>query len=83
MSSDEQHSVRVVWECRSGHRHEMCHPVRRGVPPELRCSPGEPAGYGQGGGAGCVLPADLAHRIERELGDNFQESKRRGFVLVQ
>ena len=82
MRFDEQHSVRVVWECLSGHRHEMCHAVRRGVPPELRCSPSEPAGYGQGGG-GCVLPADLALRIERELRDNLQESKRRGFVLVQ
>ena len=78
----EDHAVRVVWECSQGHKHEMCRPVDRGVPPELRCPGGQPSGYGPGGG-GCTLPLDLAGRVERELRENFQESKRRGYVLIR
>ncbi len=77
----ENHQVRVVWECSAGHRHEMCRPASRGLPPELRCAATQDPGYGQGGG-GCALPAGIDSLVERELRDNFQESKRRGYVLL-
>lgn len=77
----ETHRVRVKFECRSGHGHDMCVTVGRGVPPELRCPPEEPQGY-VGGGSGCSVPADLAERVERELRDSLLESRRRGYVLV-
>lgn len=75
--------VRVVWACRKGHQHEMCHPVHRGLPPELRCPDEDPPGYGGGGGGGCTLPANFSALVEYELGNNFQESKRRGYVLIE
>lgn len=64
--------------------HDLCVPISRGVPPELRCSDGQPPGYGGGSGAtcGCRVPDHLADVVERELRDNLQESKRRGYVLV-
>lgn len=75
------HHASVVFRCKHGDEHRLCVPVTRGVPPELRCEPGQPAGYGPGGG-GCAIPADIAEQVERALRDNFQESKRRGFVLI-
>jgi hypothetical protein len=78
----ETHRVRVVFRCRSGHEHQLCIDIRRGVPPELRCPPAQEPGFG-GGDAGCQLPEDFSHRVERELRDSFQESKRRGHVLVE
>ncbi|MFE6645104.1 hypothetical protein ACFVJS_00980 [Nocardioides sp. NPDC057772] len=62
--------------------HDLCYLVRRGVPPELRCTPDQPAGYGTGGRGCCTLPPDIDERVERELRFNFQEAKRRGYVLV-
>ncbi|MCW2898624.1 MAG: hypothetical protein JWO67_889 [Streptosporangiaceae bacterium] len=80
MSTNDR--VSVVLMCRSGHKHELCVPISRGVPPELRCSPQQPDGY-VGGGGGCQVPLDLTERVERKLRDAFQESKRRGYVLIE
>jgi hypothetical protein len=80
--SSQTHRVRVKFQCRSGHGHDMCVIVGRGVPPELRCPPEEPQGYGGGGGGGCSVPAHLAELVERELRDSLQENRRRGYVLV-
>ena len=75
--------VRAKFECKAGHLHDpLCVAISRGVPPELRCQPDQPTGVGGGGGGGCSLPNDWQERVERELWDNFQESKRRGFVLI-
>lgn len=75
--------VRVIFCCRSGHEHEFCVVVERQVPPELRCAPDAGQGYGAGNGPGCAVPANLNDLVQRELRDAFQESKRRGHVLVQ
>jgi hypothetical protein len=73
----------VVFRCRGGHDHELCVTVPRGVPPELRCPNQQAQGFGGGGGGGCAVPVDLRERVERELREAFQESKRRGFVLIE
>ncbi|WP_433008370.1 hypothetical protein [Kribbella sp. CA-294648] len=78
----DQYRVRVKFICRSGHEHMMCIPIDRGLPPELRCPPEQQQGFG-GGGEGCPLPPDYEARIDYELGRNLQESKRRGFVLIE
>lgn len=64
--------------------HDLCVTLGRSVPPELRCAEGQATGYGYGGGSscGCRVPERLSDVVERELRDNLQESKRRGFVLV-
>lgn len=64
--------------------HDLCVPLTRAVPLELRCADFERAGYGGGGGAtcGCRVPDHLASLAERELRDNLQESRRRGFVII-
>jgi hypothetical protein len=77
----DPHRVRVKFICRSGHEHEMCRPTDRGVPPELRCEPQAPQGFG--GGGGCPIPPDIDARVNSELGRNLQESKRRGYVLIE
>lgn len=75
-------SVSVQFDCGRGHvPHPLCVQVDRGVPPELRCVPGQPSRISWGRG-GCPIPADLPHRVAKELQDNFQECKRRGFVLI-
>lgn len=76
------HRVSVVFECRGGHRHELCVNVSRGVPPELRCSDEAPPGFGPSSGGGCTVPPDLRERVERVLRDDLLESRRRGYVLV-
>jgi hypothetical protein len=78
-----RHRVRVKVQCnRSSHTpHEVCVRVPREVHPDLRCAPEQGDGYSYGGG-GCILPADLQARVERELRDHYQESRRRGWVLV-
>jgi hypothetical protein len=65
--------------------HDLCVEINRGVPPELRCEAGQPDGYGHGGGSacGCQLPHHMVDMVERELRDNLQESKRRGFVIIE
>ena len=65
--------------------HDLCVTLTRGVPPELRCEDSAPAGYGPGGGSacGCHVPEGLSTLAERELRDNLQESRRRGYVLVR
>lgn len=73
--------VRVHVVC-SGHEHEVCVPVDRGLPEELLCNHPSHGGFG-GGGTGCRLPAHLEELVDRELRDSFQESKRRGYVLVR
>lgn len=75
--------VRVIFSCRRGHQHELCVSIERQVPPELRCTPGAGQGYGPGGGGGCTVPANLSDVVQRELRDAFQESKRRGHVLIR
>lgn len=75
------HRVSVVFECRDGHRHQLCVTVGRGVPPELRCSDDAPSGFTPGG-SGCPVPLDLRERVERVLRDDLLEARRRGFVLV-
>lgn len=64
--------------------HDLCVPLTRAVPPELRCVDADPAGYGGGGGAtcGCRVPEHLPEVVERELRGNLQDSRRRGYVLV-
>jgi len=76
-------SVLVRFDCGRGHDlHPLCVDVGRGVPPELRCERGQSTGVASGGG-GCPLPSDYAERADRELRDNLQESKRRGYVLIR
>lgn len=79
----QDQSVRAIFRCNAGHEHELCIDVQRGVPPELRCPPSQHQGYGAGDGTGCRVPADLEGRVQRELRYAFQESKRRGYVLIQ
>lgn len=64
--------------------HDLCVSISRGVPPELRCSDGQPSGYGGGGGAtcGCQVPEHFKDLVERELRYSLQESRRRGFVII-
>lgn len=78
----QNNRVSVMFMCRSGHEHPLCVAISRGVPPELRCSSEQGSGYGGGGGGGCTIPPDLVGRVELKLRDEFQESKRQGFVLV-
>lgn len=79
----ERHRVRVKVQCSGAHDpHELCVRVPREVHPDLRCLPQQAAGYSHGGGGGCTLPVDLQARVERELRDHYQESRRRGWVLV-
>jgi len=74
------HRVRTKIAC-SGHEHELCVQVDRGVPPGLRCSDDQPQGWSFGGG-GCPLPEDLSGLVERKLRDDLQECLRRGYVLI-
>lgn len=65
--------------------HDLCVEIRRGVPPDLRCGDAEPRGYGTGGGppCGCTVPAGIADLVMRELRDDLQESRRRGYVMIR
>lgn len=81
--SEFNHRVSVVFKCRRGEEHPLCVSVSRGVLPELRCTPDQGRGYGPGSGGGYTVPSDLTARVERELRDSFQESKRRGFELIE
>ena len=78
---ERSHRVKTVYECGGGHRHELCVILDRGVPPELRCAEEANSGWGPGGG-GCPVPNDLAARVERQLRDDLQECRRRGYVLI-
>ena len=69
-----------VW-CDQHHEHELCVQVGRQVPPDLRCSPGGPA-LPEGGMSICHLPLDLRPRVEHELRENLEESRRRGWVKI-
>lgn len=84
MTNDKsQNRVRVKVRCRSGHEHEICVQVHRAVHPDLRCAGGQSDGYSYAGrGGGCVLPQDLESRVERELREEYQESRRRGWVEI-
>jgi hypothetical protein len=79
----QEQSVRTVFRCSAGHEHDLCVDVQRGVPLELRCPPSQPQGYGARNGTGCRVPTDLQEQVQRELRYAFQESKRRGYVLVR
>lgn len=69
--------------CDHGHEHTLCVLVSRQVPPPLRCeSTGSAVDLGPGGGPTCHFPSDLVSRVEYELRENFQESRRRGYVQV-
>ncbi len=77
--------VSVKIECHSKHLHDICVEVDRQVPPDLRCEPNAGPGYSRGGGSGgCSIPFsdELKETTMRELRDNFQGSKRRGYVLI-
>lgn len=83
MPSLDTHRARTVVQCRHGHRHDLCVTIHRGVPPELRCSDDQPPGYvTNSAGPGCRLPDDLPERVERELQEDLQECRRRGYVLI-
>ena len=82
MPPETKHRCSVRLVCRSS-EHDLCYPIGRGVPPELRCDAGKPAGYGSGSGGCCTLPPDLDAQVRRQLRENFQESKRQGFVLIR
>lgn len=78
--TDPHHvSVRLIGR---GCEHELCVPIRRGVPPELRCE--TKSGYGSGSGApcGCRTPEDLVEQVTRKLRDDLQEMVRLGFVPI-
>lgn len=81
LSRGSTHAVRAKVACANDHLHDLCIPIRREVHPDLRCQPEEPQGFSYGGG-GCSLPMDLQSRAERELRDNYQESRRRGWILI-
>lgn len=76
-----EHGVSVKITCPSGHTHELCVRVRREVHPHLRCSLSGGGGVTLGGST-CV-PADLVSRVEHELGNNYQETFRRGWVSIR
>lgn len=84
MPEPESHRCRVKLVGRDC-EHELCYPITRGVPPELRCSAGQPAGYSSGGfGASCCsVPPDVVAQVERALRDNLQECRRAGYVMVR
>jgi len=65
--------------------HDLCVTLTRGVPPELRGEEAAPDGYGRGGGSscGCQVPSHIEDVVARELRDNLDESRRRGFVLIR
>lgn len=73
--------VKTKIDC-AGHQHDLCVVVDRGLPEELRCPHQSHGGFG-GGPGGCTLPDHLEERVARELRENFQESKRRGYVLIR
>lgn len=77
------HRCRVRF-VRHGCGHTVCFPVPREVPPTLRCSSSGPAGYGAVGaaGCGCSIPWDAVVLVLRALRDQFEESSRRGHVLI-
>lgn len=83
MNQESIHRVSVIFKCRHGDAHPLCVTVSRGVPPELRCEPDKPTGYGRNGGGQCLVPADLTVRVERQLNRDLLEAKRRGYVLIQ
>ena len=64
--------------------HDLCVQLTRAVSPDLRCPDSQPDGYGSGGGATCMCraPEHLVALVERELRDNLQECRRRGFVTI-
>lgn len=76
-----RHRVQVRLQC-PGHKHDLCMPIDREVPKELRCPEEQSSGFGRSGGGGCPIPPDLNERVYRELRDAMQESRRRGFVLI-
>lgn len=79
-----QHRVRVKVRCRSGHDHDLCFRIHRAVHPDMRCESQEDSGYSVGGGGGgCILPRDLDERVDYELSNNFQQSRRQGYVLIK
>jgi hypothetical protein len=79
-----QHRVSVKLVGRNC-EHDLCVPIQREVPPNLRCPEGQSAGYGQGGGSacGCRVPADLTEQVMRKLRDSLQEWRRLGYVIVE
>lgn len=81
VATTTKHRVRAKVVCRGGHEHEVCIQVHREVHPNLRCLPAAGAGYALGGG-GCVLPNNLEELAERELRDHYQDSLRRGWLLI-
>jgi len=83
--SNPNNRVRVFFSCGASHDpHELCIELRRGVPPELRCPQEQGPGYsgGGGGGGGCVVPKDLAERVEFTLRQDLEHWKRLGYVEV-
>jgi hypothetical protein len=74
-------TTRVI--CDHEHEHTLCVLVSLPVPDPLRCEvAGPPVDLGPGSGTGCHFPSDLVSRVEYELRENYQESRRRGYVRV-
>lgn len=79
------HRCRVKLIGRRCSGHDLCVSLPREVPPELRCEPDQPQGYGAGGGVscGCQTPKDLDELVLRELREDLQECRRRGYVVIE
>lgn len=86
--------VKTLLECRRcNHREKFCVPVRRGVPPELRCDHPTHGSAAQGAGGGFVCPNcrcswrddwdRLSARVEEALRANLREWMRLGAVLLE
>ena len=78
-----QHRVSVKLVGRNC-EHDLCVPISREVPPDLRCKPDQPGGYGAGGGVtcGCRVPENLSGVVMSELRDDLQKWRRLGFVRI-
>ena len=76
--------IRVKFICKDGSEHFIGLESRRGLPMELRFPEGQPSGVSAGGGPGpCLIPADWADRIDRELRERFEHWHRLGYVELR
>lgn len=74
MLMKQEQSVRAIFRCRSGHENELCVNVQRGVPPELRCRPSQPQGYGSGNGSGSRFQPTSKSTYSASFGTHFKRA---------